>query len=331
MTVAETPRPDTALADAGPEPRSLDAFRQDRTYLGADHRRNERRTWIVTGICAATLAALVAGGLATGSMALMASGLHMAAHVAALLVAAAAYALARRHAGNPAFSFGTGKLGYLAGFTNAVVLAITAVMMGVESIARLLSPEEVHYHEALPFALGGLAVSLVCIWLLRPTQLSAARNDPQGDLNLSAAHLHLTADAAVSVLALGALALGEFAGWGFADPLAGLLAAVLVAQFAGALLKRTGAALLDINPSPELTAEVRRRLSDGGERVLDLHLWRLGPGHHAVIAVIAATAPQPVSTYRARLAGLAGLSHVTVEVRDGAGESACGHHGHAHG
>jgi Co/Zn/Cd efflux system component len=112
----------------------------------------------------------------------------------------------------------------------------------------------------------------------------------------------------VSVLALAAILAGRQLGWRFADPAAGLLAAGLVAQFAWTLMRRAGAALLDINPSPELTAEVRRRLSDEGERVIDLHLWRLGPGHHAVIAVIATAHPRPVAAYRARLAGLAGLS-----------------------
>ena len=310
-----------------PEP--LDAFRGDRTYLGADHRRNERRTWIVTAICAATLVALVAGGMVTRSMALMASGLHMGAHVIALIVAAVAYALARRHADNPAFSFGTGKIGYLAGFANAIVLAVTAALIGVESLHRLLAPEPVAYGEALPIAAGGLIVNLVCIWLLRPTGVTASRNDPQGDLNLSAAHLHLTADAAVSVLALLAIGAGQWLNLGFADPLAGLLAAFLVGQFAWSLIRKAGAALVDINPSPELTAEVRRRLSDEGEKVIDLHLWRLGPGHHAVIAVIAAAHPRPVATYRARLAGLSGLSHVTVEVR-ASGEPHDHHHGHAH-
>lgn len=314
---------------AAERPEPLDAFREDRTYLGADHRRNERRTWIVTAICAATLVGLVIGGATTRSMALVASGLHMGAHVVALLVAAAAYALARRHAGNPAFSFGTGKIGYLAGFANAVVLAVTAVLIGMESVVRLLNPEPVAYGHALPIAAGGLVVNLVCIWLLRPTGVAAARNDPQGDLNLSAAHLHLSADAAVSVLALLAILAGQWLGLGFADPLAGLLAAFLVGQFAWSLMRKAGAALVDINPSPELTAEVRRRLSDEGERIIDLHLWRLGPGHHAVIAVIAAADPKPVATYRARLAGLAGLSHVTVEVR-GSADAHGHHHGHAH-
>ncbi len=124
----------------GPDALGADAFRGDRIYLGADHRRNERRTWIVTGICAATLAAQVAGGIVFRSMALTASGLHMAAHVAALLVAAGAYGLARRHAQDPRFAFGTGKLGYLAGFANAVVLGMTAVLIAVESVKRLLAP-----------------------------------------------------------------------------------------------------------------------------------------------------------------------------------------------
>jgi cation diffusion facilitator family transporter len=306
-----------------PEP--LDAFRQDRTYLGADHRRNERRTWIVTAICVGMLAAQVGGGIAFRSMALTAAGLHMAAHVAALVVASAAYGLARRYTGNPAFAFGAGKLGYLAGFANAVVLAMTAVLIAVESVQRLLAPEAVDYAGALPIAGVGLGVTLACMWLLRPRGVEARRYDPAGDLNMSAAHLHLAADAWVGVLALAAMAVGWRLGWAFADPLAGLVGAGLVGHFAWTLLRRAGAALLDINPSPELTAEVRSRLEGPGERVIDLHLWRLGPGHHAAICVIASQAPLPAEAYHARLAGLAGLSHVTVEVRGR------GHHGHDHG
>ena len=286
----------------------LDAFRGDRTYLGADHRRNERRTWIVTGICAATLVAQVAGGVVFRSMALTASGLHMAAHVAALLVAAGAYALARRHAQNPRFAFGTGKLGYLAGFANAVVLGMTAVLIAVESLKRLLAPEAVAYDSALPLAVAGLTVTLICAWLLKPQ-----RKDH--DLNLSAAHLHLSADALVGMLAIAGLAAGRTFGWSWADPLAGLAGAVLVAQFAVSLTRKAAAALLDMNPSAELTAEVRARLEAQGERVVDLHLWRLGPGHHAAVAVVSAEHPLEAEAYHARLNGLSGLSHVTVEVR----------------
>jgi cation diffusion facilitator family transporter len=328
MTSADpAPRPPAGrLASVGAEP--LDAFREDRTYLGADHRRNERRTWIVTAICAVTLVAQVAGGLVFRSMALTASGLHMAAHVAALLVAAGAYALARRHAEDPRFAFGTGKLGYLAGFANAVVLGITAILIAAESVQRLITPEAVDFVSALPLAVAGLLVNLVCVWLLKPTHASAERHDHDGDLNLSAAHLHLSADALVSVLAIGGLAAGARLGWRFADPLAGLVGAALVAQFALSLLRRASAALLDMNPSPELTAEIRSRLEAEGERVIDLHLWRLGPGHHAAVAVVAAEHPRAVEAYRARLNGVAGLSHVTLEVRGTAGAH---DHGHSHG
>jgi cation diffusion facilitator family transporter len=321
MTAAANPSAGpTAFAPPGPgarerEPaRPLDAFRQEQGYLGADHARNERRTWIVTGICAVTLVAQLIGGAVFRSMALTASGLHMAAHVAVLLTAAGAYALARRLAGDPRFAFGAGKLGYLAGFANAVVLAVTAVLIVIESVQRLIAPEPVAYGGAIPLAVAGLAVTLVCVWLLRPVS-HLHRHDPDGDLNLSAAHLHLTADAAVGVISILGLAAGQAFGWRLADPLLGLLGAGLVAQFSLRLLRRAGAALLDVTPSPALSAEVRGRLAGAGAEVLDLHLWRLGPGHHAAIAVVAAPEPASAETYRARLADLPGLSHLTIEVR----------------
>ena len=305
----------TATDPSAPPAAPLDQFRGDRTYLGADHAHNERRTWIVAGICAATLIVQVAGGLVFKSMALTAAGLHMGAHVAAMVVAALAYALARRHALNPRFAFGTGKVGYLAGFANAVVLALTALTIGGESAHRLFAPEAVDYGSALPLAVAGLAVTLVCVGLLRPTRGLAGHHDPDGDLNLAAAHLHLTADALAGALAIAGLLAGQRLGWAWADPATGLVGAALVGRFAWSLLARAGPALLDVNPNPELTAEVRQRLESGGERALDLHLWRLGPGHHAVMAVIETARPQPPQAYHARLQGLAGLSHVTLEVR----------------
>jgi cation diffusion facilitator family transporter len=307
-------RPAPVPLDGREPQRELDGFRTDRLYLGADHTRNERRTWAVTVICAVTLVVQLAGGALFRSMALTASGLHMAAHVAVLLTAAGAYWLARRLAGDPRFAFGAGKVGYLAGFANAVVLAITAVTIVVESLHRLAAPEPVDYDAAMPLAAAGLVVTLICVWLLRPTQHGHG-HDEDGDLNLSAAHLHLTADAAISALTLAGLAAGRALGWSFADPLAGLIGAGLVAQFAWRLLRKAGAALLDVNPSPALTQEIRTRLEAGGARVLDLHLWRLGPGHHAAIVVVAEDPPHPAEAYRRRLDGLAGLSHLTVEVR----------------
>lgn len=291
----------------------MDAFRGDRTYLGADHARNERRTWMVAAICVLTLAAQIVGGFIFNSMALIANGVHMAAHVAALAVAAGAYRMARRFAHDPRFSFGTGKLGYLAGFANAAVLGVSAILVGIESAHRLISPSPVAYDGALALAGLALVINLICVWLLRPTHSHA--HDRDGDLNLSAAHLHLAGDAAVSALAIVGLGLGRMFDWPWADSLAGLAGAVLLALFAWRLLTRTGAVLLDVNPSPELTAEIRQRMEAGGERLLDLHLWRLGPGHHAAIVVVEAQSPLASEAYRARLAGLPGLSHVTVETR----------------
>lgn len=313
---APTPRPSLSAQEAlGPET-NLDAFRADRTYLGADHLRNEKRTRLVAAICVVSLAIQVGGGLAFNSMALVAGGVHMAGHVAALAVAAAAYALARRYAADRRFSFGTGKIGYLAAFANAVVLGATALVVLGESVERLFTPHEVGYGSALPLAVASLAINLVCAWLLRPAgKTHDHRHDKLGDLNLSVAHLHLTADAAVSALAIAGLGAGRLFGWTWADPAAGVLGAVLIAQFALVLLRRAGAVLLDMNPSPELAAEIRQRLEAEGGRVIDLHLWRLGPGHHAVIVVVAGADARPVDLYRARLAGLSGLSHVTIEVR----------------
>jgi len=311
MTVADPIRPPQA---------GLDAYRADPAYLGAylgaDHMRNEARTWIVAAICAVTLAAQLVGGLMFRSMALTAAGLHMGAHLAAMLVAAAAYAMARRHAGSARFTFGTGKLGDLAGFANAVVLGMTAVLIAVESVQRLLAPQPVAYGSALPLAVAGLGVTLVCVWLLKP------RAEAAHDFNIAAAHLHLTADALVGGLVIAGLLAGQRLGWTWADPLAGLAGAFLVAQFAVGLMRGAAATLLDMNPSKALTAEVRARLEAEGERVVDLHLWRLGPGHNAAVAVVASAAPRPAEAYHARLKGLAGLSHVTVEVRVEGGPNA---------
>lgn len=292
----------------------IDAFRGDRTYLGADHARNERRTWIVAGICVATLVAQLAGGIVFHSMALVAGGLHMGAHVAALAVAGVAYAVARAHARSPRFAFGAGKVGYVAGFANAIVLGVTALLIAAESLERLLNPEAVDYHGAVALAVAGLGVNLVCVWLLRPTHTH--HHDRDGDLNLSAAHLHLSADAVVSALTIAGLAAGEGLGWAWADPVAALAGAGLVAHFAWRLIVRAGAVLLDMNPSAELTETVRARLQDAQTQILDLHLWRLGPGHHACVIVLAAANPQAPAAYHARLNGILGLSHVTIEVRD---------------
>lgn len=292
----------------------IDAFRGDRVYLGADHARNERRTWIVAGVCLVSLIAQVAGGMIFHSMALVAGGLHMGAHVASMIVAALAYGVARTYAADRRFAFGTGKVGYVAGFANAVVLGVTALLIAAESIHRLITPEPVAYQGAIGLAGIGLVINLICVALLKPDTVHA--HDQDGDLNLSAAHLHLSADAVVSGLTMAGLAAGSYLGWAWADPLAALAGAGLVGHFAWRLITRTGAVLLDMNPSPALTAEIRSRLEDADTTILDLHLWRLGPGHHAAVAVLQTDKSTAADAYHARLNGILGLSHVTIEIRD---------------
>lgn len=289
-------------ADSTSRPASLDGF-------SADQRRNEIRTRIVATVCGLTLVAQIAGGAVFHSMALTASGFHMAAHLAAMLIAAGAYAFARRHAASPRFAFGAGKVGVLAGFANAMVLGVTAVLIAAESVERLFEPQAVDYASAVPLAIAGLAITLVCVWLLKPTE------DGRHDLNLSAAHLHLSADAWVGMLSILGLIAGRRLGWAWADPAAGLVGAALVGQFALSLLGRAAAVLLDMTPPPEMEQTIRERLEAEGERVVDLRLWRLEPGRYAVAAVVCSRRPQSPQAYRTRLTGLAPLGHVTIEVR----------------
>lgn len=291
----------------------LDSFRSDRAYLGADHARNERRTWLVVAICVLTFVVQIAGGVLFHSMALIANGLHLAAHIVVLAAAAGAYGVSRAFAKDRRLSFGTGKVGYLVGFANGVVLAVTGLLIGVESLERLVRPEPVAFDGALELAAFALAVNLLCVWILRPRR--AHGPDPDGDLNFSAAHLHLTADTIVSGLAILSLAAGRTWNLTWADPLAAMAGAVLVCHFAWRLLSRTGAALLDATPSPTLTEDIRERLEAEGAEVIDLHVWRLGPGHHAAIIVLKAAKPQTPDAYRQRLIGLPQLSHITIEVR----------------
>ena len=135
-------------------------------FLGEGHDKNERRTWTVIALCAAMMVAEIVGGLLFGSIALVADGLHMSTHASALLLAALAYRYARRHADDPRFSFGTGKLGDLAGFSSAIVLLMIALLIGYEAVARLIAPVPISFNEAIPIAVLGLIVNIVSALLL---------------------------------------------------------------------------------------------------------------------------------------------------------------------
>jgi cation diffusion facilitator family transporter len=394
----------------------------EHVFLGDRHETNERRTWVVIGLCTVMMIAEIAGGALFGSIALIADGLHMSTHAAALLIAALAYTYARRHASDPRFTFGTGKLGDLAGFTSAVILAMIALLIGYEAVSRLIDPVPIQFGQAIPIAVLGLVVNVASAWLLSGGHHHGHSHDhghdhghghghdetrridtPQGalalevfedgvpprfrlraddaplpaaawietvrpdgarqvfamqdrggylesideipephaftvhlalddapaiplvfeehahgahhtDHNMRAALMHVVADAAVSVLVIAGLLLAQHFGWLWMDALAGLVGAVVIANWAYSLVRDTGAILLDMTPDRALSDSVRRMVEAEGDSVADLHVWRLGPGHLGAIVSVLTESDRGAAFYHARLRNVSALSHITVEV-----------------
>jgi cation diffusion facilitator family transporter len=388
-------------------------------FLGEGHERSEGKTWAVIWLCGAMMIAEIVGGLLFGSIALVADGLHMSTHAGALLLTALAYTFARKHAENSNFTFGTGKLGDLAGFTSAIILAMIALLIGYESVSRIFAPVTIHFREAIPIACLGLTVNVASAWLLssganhhghtheghghdetrhiptdagivalevfedgvpprfrlrvetgvaltgrtgsietvRPdgTRQFFAMRDQDGylesveeipephaftvhvrigrkdypvvfeehvhahgsahrDNNMRAAVIHVMADAAVSVLVIVGLLLARTFGWLWMDPLAGIVGAVVIASWSYGLIRDTGAVLLDMNPDQRMADHLRQTVESAGDQVADLHLWRLGPGHLGAILSVVTTQRREEDYYRARLAHVRSLSHLTIEV-----------------
>src|SRR3954451_15815544 len=305
---------------------STEPWTHDHVFLGHRHSRNERRTWFVVALTAAMMVGEIAAGSLFGSMALLADGWHMATHAAALGIAGLAYLFARRHARNSSFAFGTGKFGDLAAFSSAIILALIAVQIAWESAVRLVNPVSIAYGEAIAVAALGLGVNLVSAWLLRDTHdHHHAHEHSDGhrhhDNNLRAAYVHVLADAATSILAIGALMVAMVAQWVWADPAVGIICSLVIAGWAFGLIRDSGRVLLDVSADKPLEDIIRDRLETKGDKVTDLHLWQVGPGHRAAVISVLSDHPLAPATYKRRLAGFRGLSHVTVEV-EACGEGA---------
>jgi cation diffusion facilitator family transporter len=405
---------------------SITAHSHSHVFLGESHEKSERTTWAVIWLCGAMMLGEIVGGLLFGSIALVADGMHMSTHAGALLLAAIAYSYARRHANDPRFTFGTGKLGDLAGFTSAIILAMIALLIGYEAISRLFAPVPIHFSEAIPIACLGLAVNIASAWLLsggghhhghghghdghghdeahhiathtgtvvlgvfedgvpprfrlhaetgpaitaatasvetvrpdgarqmfvlaeRENFLESVDEIPEPhaftaqvrlgaenyavtfeehehehaggaarrDNNMRAAVVHVMADAAVPVLVIVGLLLARAFNWLWMDPLAGIVGACVIASWSYGLIRDTGAILLDMNPDKRTADKVRHAVENEGDEIADLHLWRLGPGHlGAIVSIITQEARGP-AYYRARLAVIPSISHLTIEVQQG--------------
>ena len=329
----------------------------DHVFLGQDHRRNERQVWWVIALTASMMVVEIIAGNLYGSMALVADGWHMSTHAGAMLITALAYGYARRQARNPRFTFGTGKLGELAGFASAIVLALIALIIGWDSLARLVDPVPIRFDEAIAIAVAGLLVNLVSAWLLKDDHGHAHGHGGHGhdhdhgrhvdgahdrghhdhdhdhdhgrapaaghghparvrDNNLRSAYVHVLADALTSVLAIAALLLGRSYGWLWADPAMGVVGALVIARWSWGLIRDSGTVLLDAAPqSGKMRRDIKQALDAGDGEIADLHVWQVGPGHYAAIVSLVTRHPRDSAFYKAKLAHIAGLSHLTVETQ----------------
>lgn len=308
-----------------PEP---DTYMHEHVFLGAFHDENARRTLLVVALTAGMMVFEIVAGYLTGSMALLADGFHMATHAGALGVAAAAYAFAKRHARSPAYSFGTGKVGDLAGFASAMVLGLIAIGIGAESIMRLFQPITVAFGEATIIAIFGLGVNVASAFLLSGGHdhghVDGGHGHPHehdhghahsGDNNMRSAYVHVLADALTSILAIAALLAGRYLGWVWMDPVMGIVGAVVIARWSWLLMRATALVLLDATDA-HVADEVRELVETPGDaRIADLHVWRIGPQAHAAIISIVGAPGMNGDTIRARLAPVHELAHLTVEIR----------------
>lgn len=299
---------------------SLDDWTHEHDFLGQHHVRNERRTAIVVVLTVVMMIAEIGGGMIFGSLALLADGWHMSTHAAALAIAALAYRYARQRKSDRSFSFGTGKVGELAAFGSAIVLGIVAIMVAYESVVRLAAPQPIRYGEAIAIAIVGLLVNLVSAWLLRDDHHSHSHQNGHEhhhhhrDNNLRAAYVHVLADAATSILAIAGLLIAKTFDLVWIDPFVAIIGSLVIANWAWGLMRDSSSVLIDAVPDPALEGGIRTRLETAGDLVSDLHVWQIGPGHCAAIVSIVTDRPQTPAAYKARLADLDRLSHVTVEV-----------------
>jgi cation diffusion facilitator family transporter len=297
----------------------ISTWKHEHNFSG-DTSSAEKRTRIVVALTATMMTVEIIAGYFFNSMALTADGWHMGTHVAAFVLAAVAYSFGRRHAKDERFTFGTGKVGVLGGFTSAIVLSIVALVIAGQSIHRLLAPQVIHFREAIFIAAAGLAINLICAFVLKDKPHHhhghADHEHHHHDLNLKAAYLHVLADAFTSVGAIVALSAGYFFGWVWLDAVMGLVGTIVILSWAYMLLRDTGSILLDRVPAgSDLPVVIREGIEDGDAKITDLHIWQVGVNKFAAIISVVAHHPKTPAEYRQVLKIHEELVHVSVEVQ----------------
>ena len=295
--------------------------------FGQDLKRpGESRTLLVIALTFVMMLVEIAAGIAFGSMALLADGLHMGSHTVALGINAFAYVYARRHAHSSRYSFGTGKVNTLGGYTGAVLLAVFAAIMAFESILRLIDPVSIAFDQAIGVAVVGLLVNGVSVFILgvnhdhghehgHSHEHHGHGHHHHHDHNLKSAYLHVLADALTSLLAIFTLLIGKYFGAVWMDPVMGIVGAILVARWSLGLLKSTSGILLDEQADEALLETVRSSIEkDASCTVVDLHIWTVAPGIHSAIISVVTTTPRNASFYKERLPDSLSLKHISIEV-----------------
>ncbi len=281
--------------------------------------KGEGRTRAVVVLTAVMMVIELVVGWWTHSLALLADGWHMGTHVGALGISALAYWYARTRAGQTEFAFGTGKVYALAGYTSAGLLIAVALGVIAESVHRFVNPQTVRFDEAFPVAILGLAVNLLSAWLLDVDHTHDHSHehdhDHHHDHNLRAAYLHVVADALTSVLAIGALLAGRYLGWKWIDPVVAVFGALVILKWGAGLIRECGRQLIDLDPSKKHREQVKAALEGvAGTRVVDLHLWRVGPKQLVCMVSVESAAPRPLEEYKLAAMSAAPIDHLTVEI-----------------
>ncbi|WP_339864797.1 CDF family Co(II)/Ni(II) efflux transporter DmeF [Paremcibacter congregatus] len=282
--------------------------------FSAHNIQGERRTQYVLILTAVTMIAEIIAGSIYGSMALLADGWHMSTHVAAFLIAIFAYRYARKHANNSTYTFGTGKVNVLGGFTSAIALAVVALVMLIESFQRIIDPQTIQFNQAIAVASLGLVINIVSAFLLQHDH-PHDDHEHHHDHNLHAAYIHVLADALTSVLAIVALVMGKYLGWSWLDPIMGIVGAIIITRWAYSLAKQTGPILLDASINDAECLKIKEILEkDSITVVTDIHIWKIAANHYATVISLVTHLPNSTRHYKNLLKDFHKLSHITIEV-----------------